>query len=51
MLIFISAAKIQLVLSDRLNDSDAIDVEMDRSIFKEKSSFKIFGLFFISKLN
>ena len=51
MLIFISAAKIQLVLSDRFNDSGAIDVEMDKSIFKEKLSFKIFGLFFISKLN
>ena len=32
---------------DLSNNSDAIDVKMDRSVLEEKSSFKMLGLFFL----
>ena len=42
-------AKTELVLFDQKNDS--IDVKMDGSVLEEKSSFKMLGLTFSSKLN
>ena len=36
---------------DRLNNSGAVDVKMDGSVLNEKSSFKILGVSFSSKLN
>ena len=36
---------------DRSNNSGGIDVKMDGSVLKEKSSFKILGVSFSSKLN
>ena len=46
-----NAGKIQLVLFDRSNNSGAIDVNMDGCILEEKSSFKMLGLTFSSKLD
>ena len=42
--------KFLLVSFDWSNNSDAIDMKMDRSVLEEKSSFKMLGLSFISKL-
>ena len=42
--------KTQLVQFDRSNNTGAIDVKMDRSVLEEKSSFKMLGLTFSSKL-
>ena len=36
---------------DRLNNSGAVHVKMDGSVLNEKSSFKILGVSFSSKLN
>ena len=41
----------KLVLFDRSNNTGAIDVKMDGSVLEEKSSFKMLGLTFSSKLD
>ena len=43
-------SKTQLVLFDRSNNNDSIDVKVDGSVLEEKSSFKMQGLTFSSKL-
>ena len=48
---YFSAGKTQLILFDRSQIADAIDVKMDGSVLEEKSSFKMLGLSFSSKLN
>ena len=50
-LVDFSAGKTQLVLFDRSNKTGAIDVKVDGSVLEEKSSFKILGLTFSSKLD
>ena len=49
-LVDFNARKTQLVLFDQSN-SGSIDVKMDGSVLEEKSSFKMLGLTFCSKLN
>ena len=44
------AGKSQLVSFDQSNNTAAIDVKMDGSVHEEKSSFKMLGLTFFSKL-
>ena len=47
-----NAGKTQLVLYDQSNNNTgAIDVKMDGSVLEEKSSFKMLGLTFSSKLD
>ena len=46
-----SAGKTQLVSVDRSNNTGAIDVKMDGYVLEEKSSFKMLGLTFSSKLD
>ena len=46
-----NAGKTQLVLFDQSNNAGAVDVKMDRSVLKEKSSFKNLVLPVPSKLN
>ena len=48
---YFSAGKTQLILFDRSQIADAIDVKMDGSILEEKSSFKMLGLTYSSKLD
>ena len=43
--------KTQLVSFDRSNNNCSIDVKMDGSVLEEKSSFKMLGLIFSSKLD
>ena len=50
-LVDFNAGKTQLVSFDRSNNIGAIDVKMDGSVLEEKSSFKILGLTFSSKLD
>ena len=50
-LVNFNAGKTQLVLSDRSNNSGAIDVKMNESVLEEKSSFKMLGLIFSSKFD
>ena len=50
-LVDFNAGKTQRVLFDRSNDTGAIDVKMDRSVLEEKSSFKMLGLTFTSKMD
>ena len=50
-LVDFSPGKTQLVSFDRPNDTSAIDVKMDGSVLEEKSSFKMLGLTFSSKLD
>ena len=50
-LVDFNAWKTKLVLFDRSNNTGAIDVKMDGSVFEEKSSFKILRLTFSSKLD
>ena len=45
-----NAGKAQLVSFDWSNNNGSIDVKMDYSVLEEKSSFKILGLTFSSKL-
>ena len=45
------AGKTQLISFEWSNNTDAIDVKMDRSVLEEKSSFKMLELTFSSKLN
>ena len=46
-----NAGKTQLVLFDRSNNNGCIDVKMNGSVLDEKSSFKMLGLKFSSKLD
>ena len=46
-----NAGKTQLVSFDRFNNNGSIDVKMDGSVLEEKSSFKVLGLTFSSKLD
>ena len=46
-----NAEKTQLVSFDQSNNTGAIDVKMDGSVPEEKSTFKILGLTFSSKLD
>ena len=50
-LVDFNAGKIQLVSFDRSNSNGSIDVKMGGSILEEKSSFKMLGLTFSSKLD
>ena len=50
-LVDFSAGKTQLVSFDRSNYNGSIDAKIDRSILEEKSSFKMLGLTFSSKLD
>ena len=50
-LVDFDAGKTQLVLFDRSNNNGSIDVKMDGSLLEEKSSFKMLGLTFSSKLD
>ena len=50
-LVDFNAGKTQLVSFDRSNNNGSIDVKMDGSVFEEKSSFKMLGLTFSSKLD
>ena len=50
-LVDFNAGKTQLVSSDRSNNNGSIDVEMDGSVLKEKSSFMMLVLTFSSKLD
>ena len=50
-LVHLNAGKTQLVLFDRSNNNGSIDVKTDGSVLEEKSSFKMLGLTFPSKLD
>ena len=50
-LVDFNAGKTQLVSFDRSNNNSSIDVKMDGSVLEEKSSFKMLGLTFSSKLD
>ena len=50
-LVDFNAGKTQLVSFDRSNNNGSIDVKMGGSILEEKSSFKMLGLTFSSKLD
>ena len=50
-LVDFNVGKTQLVSFDRSNNNGFIDVKMGRSILEEKSSFKMLGLTFSSKLD
>ena len=50
-LVDFNAMKTQQVLFEQSSKNGSIDVKMDRSILEEKSSFKILGLTFSSKLD
>ena len=50
-LVDFNAGKTQLVLFDRSKNTGAIDVKVNGSVLEEKSSFKMLGLTFSSKLH
>ena len=50
-LVDFNVGKTQLVLFDWSNNTGTIDVKMDGSVLEEKSSFKMLGLTFSSKLD
>ena len=50
-LVDFNAGKTQLVSFDWSNNTGAIDVKMDKSVLEKKSSFKMLGLTFSSKLD
>ena len=50
-LVDFNAGKTQLVLFDRSKNTGAINVKMDGSVLVDKTSFKMLGLTFSSKLN
>ena len=50
-LVDFNTGKTQLVLFDWSNNNGSIDVKMDGSVLEEKSSFKMLGLTFSSKLD
>ena len=49
-LVDFNAGKTQLVSFDRSNSNGSLDVKMDESVLEQKSSFKMLGLTFSSKL-
>ena len=51
MLVDFNAGKSQLISFDQYNNNGSIDVKMDGSVLEEKSSFKMLGLTFSSKLD
>ena len=50
-LVDFNAGKIQLVWFDQSNNTGSIDLKTNRSVLEEKSSFKMLGLTFSSKLD
>ena len=50
-LVDFNAGKTQLVSFDWSNNNGSIDVKMDGSVLEKKSSFKMLGLTFSSKLD
>ena len=50
-LVDFNAGKTQLISFDRSNNNGSIDVKMDGCVLEEKSSFKMLGLTFSSKLD
>ena len=50
-LVDFNAGEIQLVLFDGSNNNGSIDLKIDGSVLEEKSSFKMLGLTFSSKLD
>ena len=50
-LVDLIAGKTQLVLFDRSSNSGSINMKMDEFVLEEKSSFKMLGLTFSSKLD
>ena len=50
-LVDFNAWKTQLVLFDRSNNTGAIDMKMHDSVLEKKSSFKMLGLTFSSKID
>ena len=50
-LVDFNVGKTQLVLFDWSSNTDTIDVKMSWSVHEEKSSFKMLGLTFFSKLD
>ena len=50
-LVNFNAGKTQLVSFDRTNNNCSIDMKMGQSVLEEKSSFKMLGLTFSSKLD
>ena len=50
-LVNFNAGKTQLVLFDQSKNTGAIDVKIDGSVLEEKTSFKMLGLIFSSKLD
>ena len=50
-LVGFNVGETQLILFDCFNDTVAIDVKMDVSVLEEKSSFRMLGLNFSSKLD
>ena len=50
-LVDFNARKTQLVSFDWSNNNGSVDVKMDGSVLEEKSSFKMLGLTFSSKLD
>ena len=51
LLVDFSAGKNHLASFDQSNSKGSIDVKMDGSVLEEKSSFKMLGLTFSSKLD
>ena len=50
-LVDFNAGNTQLVLFDRSNNTGSTDMKIDRSVLEEKSSFRMMGLTFSSKLD
>ena len=50
-LVDFNPGKTQLVLFDRSNNNSSSDVKMDGSVSEKKSTFKMLGLTFSSKLD
>ena len=50
-LVDFNVEKTQLVFFDWSSNTDTIDVKMNWSVLEEKSSFKMLGLTFFSKLD
>ena len=50
-LVDFNAGKTQLVSFDQSNNNSSIDVKIDGSVLEQKSSFKMLGLIFSSKLD
>ena len=49
-LVYFNTGKTQLVSFDQSNNNCSIGVKMDGSVLEEKSSFKILGITFSSKI-